>query len=436
MKTEHAGSFPENKLSLIVEFSAEPIKPTFERCPFCTGGSRNMEDHVSQHLIYFALLSLPWPDNVGEWELHKSVSDDGYATHLPPSHEIAPRPVNNETPNELSLAEHDPHDPHDPFDPSHIYRFLHNLHITQDEWAAGSGRLHPYETALQLTTPQELGPASRSHFGNRSFGSVASFGSTASPSRLSWSLEHQEVNSNHKNKPQHTNEQDRVLATPQEPIPEPDPKDDIESRRGNSDFDFDSVISRGTMPSTRPSRHSIFRPATIDVQVNQSQAGPLLLPCEFAWEPYGKCDRYFNPLETDSWIDHVISNHLNDQLPSKALCWFCDDIEFDSKDFGDRRATFDARMDHIRAHIYDGKTIRDIRPDFHFLEHMRKYNLITSEEAKRVRNYTEGTLLEDIYEHDFEPAELVRKKEIRAQVIIDHQKEDRNRKRHYPRKRA
>lgn len=290
-------------------------------------------------------------------------------------------------------------------DPNQIYGFIDSHHRTQYEWQQGNTdgagrRTHPYEQALHVTFPTELNPpqsnASSRVFGGGSWSSADSSvydgASTAASSRGSSKV----------------------------------------SRSSHNSSVFDNPTSHGsTVASSRPSRHSNFRPATVGVQSIQAHAEVPLLPCEFTWEGYQKCDMYFHPHETDLWIDHVISDHLHHQLPSKALCWFCDDVEFDSKDWGDRRATFDARMDHIRTHIYEGKTVRDIRPDFHFLDHMRRFNLVTSEEAKRVRNYTEGSQLEDIYEHDYEPDEHARKDEVRAQVIIDQQKEDRQRRKHH-----
>jgi hypothetical protein len=61
MKTDHAGSFPEDQLPFIVEISAQPITPTLEHCPFCSETAETLEDHVGQHLREFALHSLPWP---------------------------------------------------------------------------------------------------------------------------------------------------------------------------------------------------------------------------------------------------------------------------------------------------------------------------------------------------------------------------------------
>ncbi|RSL95734.1 hypothetical protein CEP52_011908 [Fusarium oligoseptatum] len=66
MKTDHAGSFPDDQLPFIVEISAQPITPTLEHCPFCSETADNLEEHVGQHLQEFALHSLPWPDDVKE----------------------------------------------------------------------------------------------------------------------------------------------------------------------------------------------------------------------------------------------------------------------------------------------------------------------------------------------------------------------------------
>jgi hypothetical protein len=72
MKTDHVGSFSEDKLPLLVKISAQPITPTLESCPFCLETAEHIEEHVGQHLREFALHSLPWPDYEGEGSQDKS----------------------------------------------------------------------------------------------------------------------------------------------------------------------------------------------------------------------------------------------------------------------------------------------------------------------------------------------------------------------------
>ncbi|KAI4859530.1 hypothetical protein F4820DRAFT_158937 [Hypoxylon rubiginosum] len=118
-------------------------------------------------------------------------------------------------------------------------------------------------------------------------------------------------------------------------------------------------------------------------------AGTFVLPCEFVG--IDNCDVAFNFDRTEEWIEHIITRHLHDRLPSKAVCWYCDDYHFDAKTTaqGDRRMNFQYRMEHIRGHIADGKTANDIRPDFHMLEHLHAHRLISDRRYNDVRQWCE-----------------------------------------------
>ncbi|OTA53483.1 hypothetical protein K449DRAFT_440097 [Hypoxylon sp. EC38] len=161
--------------------------------------------------------------------------------------------------------------------------------------------------------------------------------------------------------------------------------------------------------------------------------GTLLLPCEFVG--LGSCDISFNYNETEAWIEHIIVNHLQDKLPSKAACWFCDAFLFDAKasQVRDRRLNFHNRMEHIREHIVsEGKTANDIRPDFHMLDHLRHYRLISDATYNRVRRWHEGPLHPEhtrhVYSHGYVPPERRVQQERSNMLLIDHVKEERQRK--------
>ncbi|KAJ3568489.1 hypothetical protein NPX13_g6408 [Xylaria arbuscula] len=112
------------------------------------------------------------------------------------------------------------------------------------------------------------------------------------------------------------------------------------------------------------------------------------LPCEFVG--YGRCDVTFALDDVANWIEHIVSVHLRDKFPKKALCWFCDDIEFDYKSVGDRRINFEQRMWHIRDHIIEeGRRAHEIRPDYHLNKHLYENRLIGEEEYNLVRRYSE-----------------------------------------------
>ncbi|KAI1369408.1 hypothetical protein F5Y08DRAFT_334819 [Xylaria arbuscula] len=112
------------------------------------------------------------------------------------------------------------------------------------------------------------------------------------------------------------------------------------------------------------------------------------LPCEFVG--YGGCDITFDIEDVHSWIEHIASEHLRNKLPERAFCWYCDEVEFDSKRAGDRHTNFQQRMMHIREHIvYDGRKAHDIRPDHYFNKHLYEKGLIGEDAYNSVRKYSE-----------------------------------------------
>ncbi|KAI0474844.1 hypothetical protein F4859DRAFT_80863 [Xylaria cf. heliscus] len=110
-----------------------------------------------------------------------------------------------------------------------------------------------------------------------------------------------------------------------------------------------------------------------------------ILPCEFVG-----CGETFDIGDLDGWIEHFISVHLKDNLPEKALCWFCDDWIFDTKNIGDRRKNFENRMRHIYDHIsHEGMTSNEIRPDHFMNTHLYNHGLITENIYTLVRRCIE-----------------------------------------------
>jgi hypothetical protein len=59
----HAGQFSSEEMSFLVENSSHPSLSVIEQCPFCQETAENTEEHVAQHLIQFALRSLPWSED-------------------------------------------------------------------------------------------------------------------------------------------------------------------------------------------------------------------------------------------------------------------------------------------------------------------------------------------------------------------------------------
>lgn len=157
------------------------------------------------------------------------------------------------------------------------------------------------------------------------------------------------------------------------------------------------------------------------------------LPCEFY--AIGGCETFFDYNDNEAWMEHILVNHLQDKLPSKADCWYCTTYTFSIKDprvHGDRRLNFQYRMDHIRDHIADGKAAAEMMPDFHMLDHLLKHNLITEGRYNEVRRWhvlpCPRDHLKSFHKPDFIPPEKHRQTERNNMVLIDHNKEERQRK--------
>lgn len=100
--------------------------------------------------------------------------------------------------------------------------------------------------------------------------------------------------------------------------------------------------------------HETKQDSDLDLRPEQMTEPVLLLPCEYFVT--GTCDETFG-VEIHSaqeWIYHTVG-HLDYQLPQKSMCWFCDDLVFDSQNYsGNLQATFESRMWHIRDHFMQG----------------------------------------------------------------------------------
>ncbi|KAF3018164.1 hypothetical protein E8E14_010497 [Neopestalotiopsis sp. 37M] len=151
------------------------------------------------------------------------------------------------------------------------------------------------------------------------------------------------------------------------------------------------------------------------------------LPCEFIG--YARCDQVFQVDDVNAWAQHVMTDHLREQIPSVCCCWFCDDFIFDSEKSGvGRHTNFLWRMDHIRRHfVDDGVTISQIRPDFHFLDHLKSHGLIRESVFKTACTHREGPIsdVDGIYAYNFEPPELTYLREKPNWIVVDQDKEDR-----------
>lgn len=78
MEGVHPGRFRREQLGFVADSCARALSPTIPNCPFCSETAGNLEAHVRQHLHYFALQSLPWPEDSTQSTDHTSTdaSDD------------------------------------------------------------------------------------------------------------------------------------------------------------------------------------------------------------------------------------------------------------------------------------------------------------------------------------------------------------------------
>lgn len=83
MTEAHHGRFRKEQLPFIAESSARTLSPTVPACPFCAEAAGDLENHVAQHLCFFALQSLPWPDQLDQAsdiisgrDMNSSLSED------------------------------------------------------------------------------------------------------------------------------------------------------------------------------------------------------------------------------------------------------------------------------------------------------------------------------------------------------------------------
>ncbi|KAI1083931.1 hypothetical protein F5B20DRAFT_359193 [Whalleya microplaca] len=185
-------------------------------------------------------------------------------------------------------------------------------------------------------------------------------------------------------------------------------------------------------PSTAESAYTTY-PASNASVYHPAPANYPTLPCEFVGMAY--CEETFHPEDTEAWIEHIATVHLLNKLPSKAVCWFCDEFTFNSRDEqvqGDRRQNFHNRMYHIRNHIvYDGKTVHDIRPDFYMLEHLHKYGLISEQMYQYYKKWHEkvpSNHTGHIRRNDYLPPKRVQQQELEGRVIVQNDSRSRHRR--------
>ncbi|KAI1112800.1 hypothetical protein F5Y14DRAFT_420264 [Nemania sp. NC0429] len=152
------------------------------------------------------------------------------------------------------------------------------------------------------------------------------------------------------------------------------------------------------------------------------------LPCEFIG--YAECKESFDFNDVDSWIEHIICNHLKGCLPPKSVCWFCDELVFFSKSDQDLKTNFRRRMLHIRHHIITNEyTVRDWRPDYHLNDHLHQHHLIDDDVYNAVCGYSEIAWSSQLHGVKLVSPEAEKRIKASKVTIIDPAKEDKIRRR-------
>ncbi|KAK0613843.1 hypothetical protein B0T14DRAFT_397120, partial [Immersiella caudata] len=113
-----------------------------------------------------------------------------------------------------------------------------------------------------------------------------------------------------------------------------------------------------------------------------------VLWCEF--HHLRQCNAVFQGDNEAAWIQHHI-DHMRNQLPSRLVCWFCDeDPHFIARRSAERGANFVDRMRHIRRHISgEWSTSEAMRPDFFMIDHMYQIGRIDQDMYETAMGYSE-----------------------------------------------
>lgn len=205
------------------------------------------------------------------------------------------------------------------------------------------------------------------------------------------------------------------------------PEEEVDIYDWASESSFVSEQKSESILTYASSIPSIYPPLTNPNAGN----GGRLLPCEFS--RYALCTEWFHAEDTHTWVEHIITDHLRNNIPSKCCCWFCDDYKFDVAQTGvDQYTNFMWRMEHIREHLVgDGYTVGRSRPDYDFLDHLWNEKLISKATFDAARSWQDGPppRVKGLYAYNFEPAESLRVREKSKWIPVDQKREDRERKR-------
>ncbi|KAL8366029.1 hypothetical protein RB595_004693 [Gaeumannomyces hyphopodioides] len=142
------------------------------------------------------------------------------------------------------------------------------------------------------------------------------------------------------------------------------------SGRSSSVYSFDTVYTTSAATASDDDSHHLV--------------------CEFR-DLLG-CGWTYGARDVDDWVAHV-AGHLGGRFPAKSVCWFCNDVVFDTGDTGSsskRRARFEERLRHVAGHqLRDGYAYVHMRPDFFLIRHLGEHGIIDADTYARCMGYTE-----------------------------------------------
>ncbi|KAI0437011.1 hypothetical protein F4803DRAFT_178211 [Xylaria telfairii] len=114
-----------------------------------------------------------------------------------------------------------------------------------------------------------------------------------------------------------SNDDNRMMKLPtsrppigSSPFPPRSLRDSDSDSTTSSYFSHESVTSIASVSTKAPDKH------TTEITTGR-------LPCEFVG--YSACERTFAINDVDNWIEHIISEHLQENLPKRVVCWFCNE---------------------------------------------------------------------------------------------------------------
>jgi hypothetical protein len=120
-----------------------------------------------------------------------------------------------------------------------------------------------------------------------------------------------------------------------------------------------------------------------------------------------QCGRHFS--DEAEWRDHALTHFRRQRPPRNVQCPLRHCNFRMSSDDGYH--SWDARMEHVAEHHWQGENLADSRPDFHLFDYLWKIKVISSEELKELKGNFEMTRSQ---QYDVTPARTTREDRNRS----------------------